>query len=110
MDFCVNCKNYLYLKEMKIEDDRKLFFYCKKCDFKKECLNNKISFKIYRNTDITIENHLNKFKINDNTLPKKNCKCPKCKKTNLNPYETKYFNNSFNLNIICKNCCHNFFL
>ena len=35
--------------------------------------------------------------------------CPKCKKTNVNTYEVKYFNNSYNLNMIChnKNCHHN---
>ena len=111
MEFCNNCKNYLYLKESKVDDVRKLFYICHKCDFKKECLNKKISFKIYRvNTHNTHDTHLNKYKINDVTLPTKSCKCPMCKKMNSNPYETKYINNSFQMNVICKDCHHNFFL
>lgn len=109
MEFCGNCKNYLFLKEEKVNDNRVLFYICKKCDFKKECLKKKISFKTYKNTDNNIINdkHLNKYKITDPTLPSKSCKCPKCKKTNLNTYEVKYSNNSYNLNVICHGCHHN---
>jgi len=107
MEFCGNCKNYLFLKEEKTNDKRVLFYICKKCDFKKECLNKKISFKTYRNTDIVInDTYLNKYKVTDPTLPTKLSKCCKCKKTNMNTYEVKYFNNSYNLNMICKSCFH----
>lgn len=111
MEFCDNCKNYLYLKECKHEGDRKLFYHCKKCDFQKECGNNKISFKIYKQTkNDNNDSYLNQSKVTDNTLPKKHCKCPNCKKINNNPYERKYINNSFQLNVICKKCFHNWIL
>jgi len=111
MEFCENCKNYLYLKETKDNGIRKLFHICRKCDFKKECLNKKVSFKTYRmiNTN-TNDTYLNKYKANDVTLPTKTCKCPNCKKINANAYETKYINNSFQMNVICKECHTNFFL
>ena len=111
MEFCKNCKNYLFLKECKVNGDRKLIYYCKQCDFSKDCIDNKISFKIYKKTDnLENDSYLNKFKVTDLTLPRKTTKCPKCKKTNNNVYEVKYFNNSYNLNIICKHCHHNFSL
>ena len=114
MNFCVKCNNFLYLKEINHEDKRVLFYYCKKCDYKTECKNNKISFKIYKktiNNSKSNVSYLNKYKVNDLTLPRKNIKCPKCKKINNNPYERKYFNNSFQLNIICSNdkCNYNWF-
>jgi len=110
MEFCENCKNYLFLKECKHEGNRALFYYCKKCDFKKECINKKISFKIYKQTEIkNNDSYMNKYKANDVTLPSRSCKCPKCKKINNNPYERKYVNNSFQLNIFCKNCFYNWF-
>ena len=37
----------------------------------------------------------------DNSYPRKNIKCPKCKQQNLNAY---YQNNKFNLINVCKNC------
>jgi DNA-directed RNA polymerase subunit M/transcription elongation factor TFIIS len=111
MEFCDKCKNYLYLKETKEENTRKLFYICRKCDFKKECFNKKISFKIYRMSNNNFnDTYLNKYKANDVTLPTKVCKCPYCKKINTNSYETKYINNSFQMNIICKECYKNFFL
>ena len=101
MEFCGNCKNYLFLKEEKVNNERILFYICKKCDFKKECLNNKISFKTYKKTDNVInDKHLNKYKVTDPTLPTKNSKCPKCKKTNVNTYEVKYYKQSKNSRII----------
>ena len=110
MDFCHNCKNYLYLKEKIENGERKLFRICKKCDFKKECCNNRIAFKIYRQTtDTNNNNYLNKYKAFDCTLPTKLSKCPKCKKNQINPYERKYINNQYQMNIICKDCHHNWF-
>ena len=108
MEFCVTCKNYLYLKEQKVEEKRTLFYYCKKCEYKKECVNKKISFKIYKKTDNTVkDSYMNKYKVTDKTLPTKHTKCQKCKKTNDNPYEVKYSNNCYNLNVICSKCHHN---
>ena len=109
MEFCESCKNYLFLKEEKVDNKRQLFYYCRGCDFKKQCVNNKISFKRYnfdsnKNDDTS---YMNKYKVNDLTLPKKTCKCPKCKKTNNNVYEVKYINNCYNLNVICSYCFHN---
>lgn len=108
MEFCNNCKNYLFLKEEKVNTQRKLYYYCKNCDFKKECLNNKILFKRYKFDEEKIEDnsYINKYKVSDITLHKKNTKCPKCKKINNNVYEVKYLNNSYNLNFVCSNCYH----
>ena len=114
MEFCENCKNYLFLKEQKINDKRTLYYYCKCCEFQKECDNNKISFKRYKFEEQKTDenNHMNKYKTNDMTLPRKSTKCPKCKKTNNNVYEVKYLNNCYNLNMICSNstCHHNWYL
>ena len=109
MEFCENCKNYLYFKEYLINNNRKLFFYCKKCDYKKECNLKKITFKNYKvKKKIKKDNFLNKYKIHDNTLPKKISKCKYCHKINNNPYEIVYTNNIYNMNIICINCKKNF--
>jgi len=110
MEFCENCKNYLFLKEQKVNNHKSLYYYCKDCDFQKECINNKISFKRYKFEDTKIVDNvfMNKYKINDVTLPRKVSKCNKCKKTNNNVYEVKYLNNCYNLNIICSSCHHNF--
>lgn len=109
MDFCNNCNNYLSLKEILENDERILYYYCNKCEIKKQCLIKKISFKKYKiDNDIKNEVFLNKYKVKDKTLPQKYCKCPKCKKMNNNRYEVHYKNNSYNINIICKNCFNNF--
>ena len=34
MEFCQNCDNYLYIKED--PEQRKIFNYCKFCDYQKE--------------------------------------------------------------------------
>jgi DNA-directed RNA polymerase subunit M/transcription elongation factor TFIIS len=108
MEFCNNCKNYLFLKEEKYNNQRTLFYYCKNCEFKKECLDNKILFKRYNFDDEKIEdnNYINKYKVHDITLHKKNTKCPKCNQIKKNTYEVKYLNNSYNLNFICSKCFH----
>lgn len=110
MDFCDNCKNHLSVLEISENNERVLYYYCKKCNVKKQCFNNKVSFKKYKmdNNHTNDTQHINKYKAQDCTLPIKHCKCPKCKKINNNRYEVKYVNNSYNLNIICKNCHENF--
>ena len=111
MEFCEDCKNYLFLKEQKINNKRTLCYYCKGCNFQKECQNNKISFKRYKFEDKKNDENsfMNKYKTEDVTLPRKQCKCSKCKKTNNNVYEVKYLNNCYNLNVICSSCFHNFY-
>lgn len=111
MEFCNNCKNYLSFKEDLIDNKRNLYYYCNKCDYKKKCNINKITFKNYKiKQKLSSDIYLNKYKVNDKTLPKKVSKCKKCNKINNNPYELKYINNLYKMNIICIKCYNNFFI
>lgn len=106
MDFCENCFNLLFTKEI-IEDKKKLIYYCKKCNFKKDCINNLIFKTKYKNININNQNdniEYNKIKINDDTLPSVLIKCNHCKKKNNNKYEIKYYDNSYHKHIICIKC------
>lgn len=105
MDFCNNCNNYLQIKEIKFEDKRTLYYYCKNCPFKKQCEINKISSTNYSKKKITLDkSYLNNYKKDSNILPKKISKCPGCKTKNENVYEVRYFNNSYNIYNICSKC------
>lgn len=108
MEFCEKCENYLEYKEYIIDKKRKLYYYCEKCNYKKECNIKQITFKKYKTKKKIInDEYLNKYKIKDNTLPRKKIKCKFCHKKNNNPYEIKYINNLFAMNIICINCKKN---
>jgi DNA-directed RNA polymerase subunit M/transcription elongation factor TFIIS len=110
MEFCNKCENYLYYKEYIVNDIRKLFYYCKKCNYKKECENKQIILKTYKTKKkILKEDYLNYYKIQDKTLPRKLTKCKHCHKKNNNPYEVKYINNLYTMNLICVNCKKNFY-
>lgn len=109
MDFCNNCFNLLFIKEIFKDNTKKLIYYCKKCDFNKDCNDNKIMLKTYQKNNGFFNNNIeiNKLKINDITLPNIKIKCIHCKKINDNKYEIKYYNNSYHKNIICINCYKN---
>jgi len=108
MEFC-ECGSYLFKKEILKEDnEKKLYYYCKNCDYQKSCDNYKVYSKIYKkDNNINNNEKLNKIKINDKTLPDIKIRCKKCKKINENKYELHYMNNSYYKNIICKNCFTN---
>lgn len=106
MDFCDNCFNYLFTKEIINNNEKKIIYYCKKCNFQKDS-NNFVIFKKTYKTNInkkldTIES--NKIKVLDDTLPNIKVKCNHCKQSNNNKYEIKYYNNSYWKEIICINC------
>lgn len=109
MDFCDNCFNILFIKEVLLENNnKKLIYYCNKCDFTKDCNNFLILKKKYKNTNkLKNDPGDNKIKINDRTLPTINIKCNHCKKKNNNKYEIKYYDNSYHKHIICINCYKN---
>ena len=107
MDFCHNCFNLLFIKEIINNNNKKLINYCKKCNFQKDCNNNLIFKRKYKNTNKKIDNEINRIKVIDNTLPIINIKCNHCKKKNNNKYEILYYDNSYHKKIICINCFKN---
>jgi DNA-directed RNA polymerase subunit M/transcription elongation factor TFIIS len=108
MEFCDNCFNFLFIKEIKENNLKKIIYYCKKCNFIKDCNNNRIMLKKYNNEKKIMNNTtINKLKTKDITLPTIKSKCNFCKKININKYEIKYYNNSYHKNIICINCYKN---
>lgn len=109
MDFCDSCFNLLFTKEILIDNNKKLVYYCKKCDFQKDCNDFLILKRKYKNTNKKSNNDIetNKIKINDMTLPTINIKCNHCKKKNNNKYEILYYDNSYHKNIICISCYKN---
>lgn len=107
--FCEKCDCLLHVKEILNEDNkRELYRFCKNenCDYKKKCTSFKILKKDYR-FKLVNRTHLNEHKSKDSTLPIKKSKCPKCKKTNINKYERKYFRNQFFINHLCSSCNYN---
>ena len=105
MEFCDNCFNFLFTKEINEDNEKKIIYYCKKCNFKKECKN----FLIFKKTYKKIkkgkdELYDNKLKVNDKTLPIIKIKCNHCKKINENKYQILYENNYYKKIIICINC------
>lgn len=109
MEFCDNCFNLLFTKEKLLNNNKKLIYYCNKCNFEKDCNEYLILKTKYKNINKKIEYNIesNKIKINDNTLPIINIKCNHCKKKNNNKYEIKYYDNSYHKSIICINCFKN---
>ena len=108
MDFCDNCFNYLFTKEIMDDNNKKIIYYCKKCNFNKKCDDFIIFKKTYKNINKKINNiKLNEIKVLDDTLPIIKIKCNNCKQTNDNKYEIKYYNNSYWKEIICINCYNN---
>ena len=119
MNFCIKCNKYLSIREEIVphptDPTRGLFWYCNdpECDFKLECTDFQIEHKIYQQRckdDFMIRNqHLNRHKTQDITLPIKKSKCPKCHQISLNHYEPIYFKNihQFEMNNICSHCYHN---
>ena len=105
MLFCNSCKNSMNIVEREVDNSRKLMYECNHCDVHIDCNQNKFTIKNYTLTEKLHSN--NKIKIHDKTLPTKNSKCPHCKSKNQNPYEIKYLNNYYCINIICKNCLKN---
>ena len=105
MEFCDNCFNFLFTKELKENSNKKLYYYCKKCNFQKECTNYLIFKKTYKKINITEKDlYNNQLKVNDKTLPTIKVKCNHCKKINENKYEILYENNYYKKLIICINC------
>ena len=101
MQFCKNCNNYLYITEDR--ELKKLYNYCKKCDYKKET-NNTCIYKIRYDKNIEIEPYINHKYINDDpTYPTKNIECPECKKKNNNAF---YQCNDLSIIFVCKKCKH----
>jgi len=109
MHFCELCNQYLGIRNELIDGKHKLFLFCKntECNYKIECQEKRMTHRIYRQNKINDKTFLNKYKINDITLPQKSSKCPNCKKTNKNRFERKYFNNQYYINNICSCCYHN---
>jgi len=102
--FCENCFNLLIIKEIQINEKKEIYYFCNNCDYNIKCDNKKISSKDY-NKNIKINyDHLNKYKKNDITLPKKITKCFYCKNKNENKYEINYYNNYYNIYNICSKC------
>ncbi len=101
MEFCKNCDNFLYIKEN--PEQRKIFSYCKSCDYQKEASNNCIFRKKYKkNESAPFINH--QYINNDPTYPTKNVKCPKCKTVNTCAY---YQCQNLSIIIVCSKCYHN---
>lgn len=94
MDFCKVCENMLYIKINDATEDeteeRQLVYYCKNCNetYDKTDDNNCVYHISYDLDNIKRENAVNKYSVNDPTLPKatgKKCPNKQCpaKKTNI---------------------------
>ena len=71
----------------------------------------KVMHKVYKQKEKKDDaKYLNKYKNQDQSLPRRRSKCPHCKKININVYEIKYINNSYNMNFICGKCNENWIL
>ena len=103
MLFCSSCKNHMKIIERSENGTRKIIYECKKCSIIQECTKTKFMIKTYNRKEF-LDTKFNKTKVNDNTLPTKKIKCPHCSKKNTNPYEIKYINNYYCINVICKEC------
>ena len=123
MDFCIKCKNFLFIKEknQSLDDDtsdnttptekignvvtnepsNEIIYYCLKCDYQKPIINNCVYRKIYKKNTNLYKNH--KFLNYDVTLPRKLITCPICKLCLLNVY---YQCTNLSIIFICKNCSH----
>ena len=111
MKFCKLCKNSLQLKETREDNHFQLWHVCLKCNYEEICENPCIFSKTYKKERSAINydaSYLNKYYINDPTMPTKKTKCVHCNETDNNPYYVKYVNNSFQIIIICKACLKNF--
>ena len=110
MKFCEDCGDYLVIKETRVGGVFKICYFCEACMKGEECLNTCVYNKVYKKEKdlVNYDTSLNKYHIQDSTLPTKTGKCTHCKKTNNNPYYVKYINNSFNIIMICKKCLKNF--
>ena len=101
MLFCKKCKNYMKIIEKKINNKRSIYYTCNLCNYTEPTNNFKIFNKSYKQ-DKNIKIIQNpEFSIHDNTLPRKNTKCPECKKINDNVY---YQNDNLTITLICSNC------
>jgi DNA-directed RNA polymerase II subunit RPB9 len=101
MEFCKNCNNYLYIKED--TEQRKIFSYCKLCNYQKETIDTCIFKKKYKKSDS--HPHINHQYMNeDPTYPRMNTKCSKCKTEGSNAY---YQCKNLSIVIVCANCHHN---
>lgn len=90
MEFCDKCDNMLYVRinnvddeseegEENISQENSLVHYCKNCDevFDRKTENNCVYYVGYELDDIKRENVVNKYIVNDPTLPKAvGIKCP----------------------------------
>jgi DNA-directed RNA polymerase subunit M/transcription elongation factor TFIIS len=103
MEFCDNCFNFLFTKEVIDNNKKNIIYYCKKCNFKKTCNNYLIFKKTYKNI-IKTSNDNNRIIVEDKTLPTIKIICNNCKKTNDNKYKISYYDNSYHKKIICINC------
>ena len=100
MEFCKNCNNYLYIKED--TEQRKIFSYCKLCNYQTETTDTCIFKKTYKKSDS--RPHINHQYMNeDPTYPRMNIKCSKCKTEGNNAY---YQCKNLSIVIVCANCCH----
>lgn len=106
MEFCKVCNNKLYL----IENEQKLYVYCKKCGHKRKNKKIIISSRSYKETTISYNIQDNKNIIYDNTLPRTNIKtCPNVdciSITDKTKQEAIFFPNKITreLNYVCVNC------
>ena len=113
MDFCEVCENMLYIKinEDDESSERKLIYYCKNCNetYDKINDNNCVYHVSYELDNIKRDNVINKYCVNDPTLPKaqgKKCPNTNCPAKKQNIVYIKSDDNNMKYIYICVDC-HN---
>lgn len=115
MNFCINCKNYLFIRiktndsidsddnETEEQKDKveEIVYRCLKCNYEKEVNDNCVYKKVYKKYDNLYKNH--KYLNSDVTLPRKITTCNKC---NIESNNVFYQCNNLSIVSICKECNH----
>ena len=110
MNFCAECEKLMVLQEKLNEHTHKkeLYYICEGCGYKNFKVSQPIFFNSYHNT---LKSHqsfpdMNKYKVNDITLPFEISECPHCNIKSINKVEKVYSKTKyqFYFNHICSNC------
>ena len=109
MEFCSSCENMLYIK-IDNEDENKLSFYCRKCGFVDQKVNNICILKNdYKEHSAKIDHLVNEYTKLDPTLPHiDNIKCPNadCTVEKNDVIYIRYDENNMKYLYICVHCDH----
>ena len=89
------------ISEIDYQNVRNIYYICDTCNHIEPTTKYNVFEKEYKQKRNLHQITNPQYSINDNTLPRKNTKCPKCKKINDNVY---YQNENLTITLLCNNC------